>query len=333
MSKENSVNWLLVGTGDIAKKRVAPALNETENSRIAGLCDPDQTRFREIAKEYGIDEIYTDLDDALKNTKANAVYLATPVFLHAEHTIKALEARKHVLTEKPLGIDASEAQRAAGAAKDSGLKAGCAYYRRFSPRYIHAEEMLKSGVFGKLVLIRMTYFSWFNPEKDDAKYWRVVKSKSGGGPLSDMGSHMFDVMIALVGMPKSVYAKAKTLVQPYEVEDSAVIIMEYDNGPDVIASFNWNSKTWSHEFEIIGTQAKVKWHPYDSGPVIKTVGRDIQKLDLPAADNVHAPLIADFVDAVLNDRAPAVTLTESAKTNILLDAVYESAETGREIIL
>ena len=54
MSKENSVNWLLVGTGDIAKKRVAPALNETENSRIAGLCDPDQTRAREIAKEYGI---------------------------------------------------------------------------------------------------------------------------------------------------------------------------------------------------------------------------------------------------------------------------------------
>ena len=69
------------------------------------------------------------------------------------------------------------------------------------------------------------------------------------------------------------------------------------------------------------------------GAAFENVGRDIQKLDLPVADNVHAPLIADFVDAVLNDREPAVTLTESTKTNVLLDAVYESAETGREIIL
>jgi len=333
MSKEQKVDWLLVGTGDIATKRVAPALATTARSSIVGVCDVVPERAREMAEDVGAGEIYTDIDDALNKTVANAVYLATPIFLHAAGAIKALEADKHVLVEKPLALDVAEAQRCVDAGKGKNLKAGCAYFRRFYPRYAHAKEMLDEGQFGRIVLVRMTYFSWFNPEKDDSKYWRVVKSKSGGGPLSDMGSHMFDVMIGLLGMPKRVYAKVKTLVQPYEVEDSSVMIMEYENGPDVIASFNWNSKTWSHEFEIIGTEAKIKWHPYDSGKVIKTVGRQIDELDLPNAENVHAPLVADFVASILNDTQPAVTLEEAARTNILLDAVYTSAQAGKEIEL
>jgi len=333
MTKSDRVDWLLVGAGNIAEKRVAPALAETRPGGILAVCDLVHDRARKIAGRFGAEEVYTDLDDALDRTKANAVYLATPVFLHVRQAIKALEAGKNVLVEKPLGLTGDDAYKAVDAAGDRRLRAGCAYFRRFYPCYAQAREMLASGRFGRIVLVRMTYFSWCNPPKGDPKYWRVLKSKSGGGPLYDMGSHMFDVFIGLLGMPKKVYAKVKTLVQPYEVEDSAAVLMELDNGAQVIASFNWNSKTWAHEFEIIGTEAKVKWFPYDSGKVVKTVGRDIRELDLPNADNVHAPLVADFVRAVLNDREPAVPFQEAAKTNTLLDAVYKSAETGREIIL
>ncbi|MFH1616668.1 MAG: Gfo/Idh/MocA family oxidoreductase [Planctomycetota bacterium] len=333
MAKKNNVNWLLVGTGDIAEKRVAPALSAARNSGITALCDVSRNRAEEMAKAYGVSEVYTDFDKALAETSANAVYLATPIFLHSAHTIKALEAGKHVLVEKPLALNAKDAEEAVEAAKSKNLKAGCSYFRRFTPRYVHTQKMIDENVFGMIVLVRMTYFSWFNPEKDDPKYWRVVKAKSGGGPLSDMGSHMFDVLIGLLGMPKKVYAKAKTLVQPYEVEDSSVILMEYENGADVVATFNWNSKTWSHEFEIIGTEAKVKWHPYDSGPIVQTIGRNIKQIDAPGAENVHLPLVEDFVDAVLQDRNPIVTLQEAAKTNILLDAVYKSTETKQEIVI
>ena len=333
MAKTKSVDWLLVGTGDISNKRVAPAIASAENSRLVAVCDVVPESATDMAEKFGASEIYTDIDTALAETSANAVYLATPIFLHSDHIIKALNAGKHVLCEKPLALDAAEAQRAVDAAAGSNLKSACAYFRRFYPRYQQLRDMLAADEFGKLVLVRLTYFSWFNPEENDPKYWRVVKSKSGGGPLSDMGSHMFDVMIGLLGMPKKIYAKAKTMVQPYEVEDSSVIIAEYENGPDVIASFNWNSKTWSHEFEVIGTEAKVKWHPYDAGKVIKTVGRDIKELDLPNAENVHCPLVEDFVNAVLDDREPVVSLKEAAKTNILLDAIYKSAETGEQIEL
>ena len=179
----------------------------------------------------------------------------------------------------------------------------------------------------------MTYFSWFCPVEDDPKHWRVVREKSGDGPLSDMGSHMFDMLIGIFGLPKRVYAKCESLVNNWDVEDSASVLMTLAGGAHVTASFNWNSKTWRHEFEIVGTEAKVLWLPCDTGPVVKTVGRDIEELDMPNAENVHLPLVQDFVDAVLEGREPAVTVTEAAKTNVLLNAVYRSAEENREITL
>ncbi len=327
------VDWLLVGTGDIANKRVAPALNTVLNSRLVGVCDVVRERAEALAKSLGAKEIFSDYNEALARTKATAVYLATPVSLHSPQAVKALQAGKHVLVEKPLGVTGQEAIQAVNAAKEQNLVAGCAYFRRCYPRYRQVRGMLDKNEFGKVVLVRMTYFSWFNPDKSDPKYWRVVKSKSGGGPLSDMGSHMFDVLIGLFGLPKNVYAKARTLVQPYEVEDSSVMIMELQNGADVTASFNWNSKTWTHEFEIVGTEAKVKWFPYDGPAITKTVGRDIREIAMPNPENVHTPLIEDFVQAVIANREPVCPLAEAAKTNLLLDAVYQSAETGKEVAL
>jgi predicted dehydrogenase len=190
--------------------------------------------------------------------------------------------------------------------------------------------MIERGEFGRIVLVRMVYFSWFAPEADDPKRWRVLRDRSGGGPISDMGSHMFDVLIGLLGMPVKVYARCANLVHQWEVEDTASIVMELPDGAQVTAVFAWNSKTWRHEFEIVGTEAKVCWHPYDAGQVIKTAGRQVDELALPPAENVHLPLVEDFVRAVLEDRSPVCPLTEAAKTNALLDAVYRSAAAGRE---
>jgi predicted dehydrogenase len=250
-----------------------------------------------------------------------------------EQAIQALEAGKHVIVEKPLGLSAADCERLLHIADRTDTKATCAYFRRFYPAYEHTKQMLDDGTFGQVVSLRMTYFSWFNPAPSDPKYWRVVRSKSGGGPLSDMGTHMFDVLIGLFGLPVSVYAKCENLVHRWEVEDSAAILMTLATGAQVTASFNWNSKTWRHEFEIVGTEAKLDWLPYDSGAITKTVGRETENLTLPPAANVHQPMVEDFVDAILNDRRPLLSLAEAAKTNLLLDAIYQSARENREVAL
>jgi len=329
MPGEKKLRWLLVGAGDIAAKRVAPAL--ALSGEIAAVCDVALGRAEQAAGLFGIQEIYDDLDAALDATSAEAVYLATPVHLHAKQAARVLESGRHVLVEKPLGINAADALRAVEAARSRDLRAGCAYFRRCSPRYLHAKRAIETGELGKIILIRMTYRSWFNPSPDDPKYWRVVPSRSGGGVLADMGSHMFDVLIGLFGMPARVFAKTRTLVQPYEAEDSAAVFMELPGGTPVVGGFLWNSRTWTHEFEIVGTGAAVKWLPYDTGKVIKTAGRETEELDLPGAENVHLPLVEDFARAVRSGRDPIAPLAEALKTNVLLDAVYESSRREKEI--
>jgi predicted dehydrogenase len=319
-----------VGAGDIAIKRVMPAIEAAPCSRLAAVCDTVADRAHAAAAPRGA-RVHTDLAEALRQPDIDAVYLSTPVHLHVPHALAALEAGKHVLVEKPMALSYPEAQALVKAAAQSGRKCGVAYFRRFAPKYAMAREMLARGEFGKVVLVRMTYFSWFNPNREDAKYWRVVPERSGGGPISDMGTHMLDVLIGLFGLPETVFAKAETLVQPYAVEDSSVAILRLPGGAQVLASFHWSSKTWSHEFEIVGTEAKVKWQPYDSDSVLKTVGRETTEVATPNAKNVHAPLVADFVAAVLEDRDPAVTAAEAAKTNAVIDALYRSAREGREV--
>jgi predicted dehydrogenase len=193
--------------------------------------------------------------------------------------------------------------------------------------------MVERGEFGRIVLVRMSYVSWFNPAPGDPKAWRVVPSKSGGGVLADMGSHMFDVLVGLLGLPAKVYAETRNLIQPYEAEDSAVVQMELGDGAPVVAAFGWNSRTWVHEFEIVGTEARLAWCPYDSGKITKTVGRETEELVLEDPANVHQPLVEDFSRAARGGGAPAVPLDEALKTNILLDAVYESSRRKREIRL
>jgi predicted dehydrogenase len=331
MPRNDKLKWLLVGAGDIAGKRVSAALSGS--GELVAVCDLVRERAERAAEPSGAREVYQDLAEALAGTSARAVYLATPVFLHAWQARQALESGRHVLVEKPLGLNAADAAQAVEAARGRDLTAGCAYYRRCSARYAHAKEMIGSGTFGRIVLVRMAYSSWFNPAADDPKYWRVVPSKSGGGVLSDMGSHMFDVLIGLLGMPVMVYAETRTLVQPYAVEDSAAVLMELPGGAPVVASFGWDSRTWSHEFEIVGTEARLKWSPYDSGKAVVTVGRETRELELPDPDNVHRPLVEDFDRAVRAGAAPVVPLAEALKTNILLDAIYESSRQGREIRL
>ena len=327
------LRWLLIGAGDIARKRVAAALAGAVDSEIAAVCDVRAENAQSLASEYGVAEVFSDVDEALEKASADAVYAATPVEFHVPLAVRALESGRHVLVEKPLGVNGDDCARAVAAAEKSDRVAGCSYFRRKFPAYIQAQEMIEKGEFGQVVLVRMVYFSWFAPTPDDPKYWRVIRAKSGGGPISDMGTHMFDVMIGLLGMPSSVYAKCENLVHRWDVEDSASIIMKLPDGAQVTASFNWNSETWRHEFEIVGTKAKIYWHSYDSGEVVKTVGRQIDILDLAPAENVHLPIVEDFVQAVKEGRQPACPLAEAAKTNALVDAIYKSAAENREVML
>lgn len=327
------VQWLLVGAGDIARKRVAAALATTSNSTLVAVCSKEIANAQALARQFGAAKTFDNLTDALADSGANAVYLATPVWLHVPQAVEALEAGKHVLLEKPLGLDASEGKNIIAAAEKNMRFAGCAYYRRLDRRYEYTKKVLAETELGQPVAVRMTYLTWYNPDLKEPKSWRVIKGKSGGGVLMDMGCHMFDVVVGLFGLPVSVYAKCINLVQGWEVEDSASVVMTLKNGALAEARFNWNTKSWQHEFEIVGSEGRITWSPYDTGPVIKVLGDRVEHVEIARIANVHGPLVEDFVQSILTNKMPCCSASEALKTNVLLDSVYESARNGCEVKL
>ena len=327
------VSWLLVGVGAIARKRIALAIQMSTRSRLVAVCGRDFERTSAFAQGFGVERSFCNFSDALQNSNADAVYIATPVDLHVSMAIDALKAGKHVLVEKPLGRTAKECLPLIELARTTNRVSGCAYYRRCSARFRHMRAMLDSDDLGAVLSTRMIYTSWYNPTRDSADQWRVEIARSGGGPLADMGSHMFDIVIGLFGMPCSVFASVERRLQPYDVEDSAAVMVRFDNGALGTANFHWNSHCWKHELELIGSKKSVKWSPFDSGPVVESAGSETRALDLPPANNVHSPLIEDFETAICAECPPISPLAEAVKTNLLLDAIYQSGESRQEVRL
>jgi predicted dehydrogenase len=328
-TKHDELRWLCVGTGDLVRKRSAAALAQAPGGRLVAVCGGID-RARQIGTPLGA-AAFEDMSSALQQSGANAVYIGTPVHRHRDEALRAINAGMHVLVEKPLALSGDEAQQIADAAQKRGVAAACAYYRRLFPRYLLLRDMIRREELGRIVHVRTVNASWFNPAADDVKHWRVEKAQSGGGPLADVGTHMLDLIVGLFGQARSVYALCDTLVQGYDVEDSASLLLTLNNGAHVSAHFGWNTRTWCHEFEVVGSEARVLWRPADTGDLIITRGRDTTNLPCPSHDNVHLPLVQDFNEAVASGRAPACPVDDAVRTNRLLDAVYQSAQQGRPV--
>ena len=331
------INWGLVGAGAISSKRVGSALMEAENSQMLAVCDVVEESANKLAGRFHVPQVFTSLDQLLAAPEINAVYLATPVFLHASQAIKALQAGKHVLVEKPMALSVSEAEAMVKVSRETGLTLATAYYRRFFPTVKRVQELLEDGSIGQVTTIVSVYHTWYDPAEGLPGSWRTMKAKAGGGVLWDMGSHRFDLLTGLFGMPTQVWAACETQVHRYEVEDAATVYLKLGNGAQCASTWQWNSKTWVDHLSIIGTLGKVVLEPVDSPNLTLYIGKDRsqERFDetIPLPDNVHQPMIQNFIDSVLQGIDPLEVGEEGLKINRVLEAIDQSADSGCTIQL
>ncbi len=284
-----SVNWLVVGVGDIAVKRVLPAILSEPRSRLAGIVTRDPAK----GAAYGV-PAWTSLSDALEQASAVAVYVATPVFLHAPQTIACLRAGKHVLCEKPMAMRYEEACSMQRAAVESGRILGIAYYRRTYPKVKRAAHLMAASAIGRPVFAEATCHSWFDTG-DAARAWLADPVKAGGGPLYDIASHRIDLMNYLFGKPVRVTAQMSTLVQKVAVEDNATVLIEYENGVRGMVDVRWHSRVARDEFRIRGTEGEIEMSPLNGPSLVYPGGTE----NIPPHENLHYPLIANFTGAIV----------------------------------
>jgi len=305
------LNWIVIGIGDIATRRVIPAIQSEPRSRLYGLV----TRDPQKAIPYDVPS-WTSLDEALSDPAVQAVYVATPVFLHAPQTIQSLRAGKHVLCEKPLAMNEAEAGSMVRAAQESGRRLGVAYYRRTYPKVQRAKQLLAAGAVGKPVLAELTSHAWFD-EKESSRSWLIDPAKAGGGPLYDIASHRIDVLNFLFGEPLRVSAQLSNAVHHYTVEDNATVMIEYAGGVRGIVDVRWHSKIKRDECRIRGTEGEIELSPLNGPNLVYPGGRE----NLPPHENLHYPMIKNFIDAVL-DSAP---LLAGGASSVWTDWVIERA--------
>lgn len=306
------LNWLVVGIGDITKRRVIPAIQAEPRSKLHGVVSRDPTKGAEHARH-----VWTNLDDALCDAAVNAVYVATPVFLHAPQTIAALAAGKHVLCEKPVAMSYAEARSMVVAACQAERTLGIAYYRRTYPKVQRARQLLRQGVIGTPVLAEISCHDWFNAE-GGFRDWLVDPDRAGGGPLYDIASHRIDLLNFLFGEPGNVTAQLSTVVHHRRVEDSATVLIEYPAGLRGIVDVRWHCRTGRDEFRITGTDGVLDLSPL-SAPDLRYPGGEES---IPTHPNIHYPCIENFVAAVLD----GAELLSSGESAVWTDWVTERAK-------
>jgi predicted dehydrogenase len=311
MSESGQLPWLVIGIGDISSKRVIPAILASARSRLVGIVTRDPAK----AAPFNV-PAWADLGCALEQSGAQAVYVATPVFLHAPQTIAALSAGCHVLCEKPMALNYADARRMQDAAFETGRTLGISYYRRLYPKVLRARELLAAGAIGRPVFAEATSHDWFHPE-DGFRAWLIDPAKAGHGPLRDIGSHRIDLMNYLFGEPRCVSGHLSTLVHHTLVEDNATVLTEHHGGVRSLVDVRWHSRVPRDEFRIRGTEGELDLTPLN-GPELTYPG-GVERIPAPA--NVHFPCIEDFTAAVLDGRDPV----SSGATALFAEWVMDQA--------
>jgi predicted dehydrogenase len=304
------LRWLLIGVGDIAVRRVIPAILQEPRSRLSGIVTRDAAK----AAAYDV-QAFAGLDKALNKGGFDAVYIATPVFLHGPQTMVALQAGLHVLCEKPMAMNFPEAQQMVDAADLHRRVFGVAYYRRAYPKVQEAMELIRTGVIGQPVMAFASCHSQL--PAGPTRRWLLDPAQAGGGPLYDLGSHRIDLLNYFFGAPQKVHACLSNAVHKIDVEDSATVLIQYSNGLQAIVDTRWNSRDPRDEFRIVGTAGELELTPLNGPSLLFPGGRK----DLPPDSNLHYPCVKNFVDAVLEGKP----LHSTGATALWTDWVTEKA--------
>lgn len=332
------IRWGVIACGGIADRRTIPGMMLAPSCELIGVMDTNLEVAEKVAEKYGARFATADYREILANEEIEAVYIASPVFCHKEQAIAAAKAKKHILIEKPIGINFAETEKIIAACKAEGVKLGVGFMMRYSSYHTAMKEIIASGKIGDVVSMRAQFTCWY----PDMNAWRQVKKLSGGGALMDMGIHCIDILQYITGLkPVECIGYAQTQTFSYDVDDSATVMIKMENGAvaTVEANFNIPDGAACCPLEIYGTRGSIMatgtLSQVDAGNVEILVCPEVKGYDAQQDRSTVEPLKLDFslgnmytreleafVDAIINDTEPPVNADNTLITHKIVDLVY-----------
>ncbi len=252
-----TVKWGVIGAGGIADRRTIPeGIKASPRCQLVAVMDADARRARSVAEKYGVRHCLTRVEELLALPEVEAVYIATPNYLHREQTIAAARAGKHVLVEKPFAMTLAEGEAMIAACQKARVKLMAGYLMRFHAHHQCLTRMIQAGDLGQIVFGRAQLTCWY-PEIPGA--WRQDPAQGGGGALMDMGTHCLDLLEMLMGPIRELAANVDTLTFSYRVEDAATVLARFESGAHGVVDVNFDvpDEAAQNTLEVRGTKGAV----------------------------------------------------------------------------
>ena len=326
-----SIGWGVIGCSDIVEKRGAAAIREQTNSELVAFHSRDKERAEAFAARFEAKGAYDDVESLLADGRIDAVYIANEVDRHAELTIAAANAGKHVLVEKPMALNTKQCLAMIDAAKRNGVRLSVAYYARFFHKAQVMKQVMEAGALGEIVRGTIRLMRHFDPSPSDPKYWRVM-ARAGGNILADIGSHRLDLFVYFLGRPRRVCGFVDRLTMTYEGADTETGLVQFENGAHVtvLASANTPASDRSTTMEIFGTRGALLMDPWSESPV-EVLGSDMAPIPIQPYSNSHVPVVDDFVRAIVQGSAPRFSGVDGMWATTVIEGIYDSAATGKAV--
>jgi predicted dehydrogenase len=339
-----TLQYGIVGCGGIGASH-AEAVEAADGATLRAICDLDETAAAEFADEHGIDEQYTSAA-AMIEAGVDAVSICTPSGTHADLTVECAEAGAHVLCEKPLEVRVDRLSWMLDAVERAGVTFGGVYQTRTEPAAQFAKHAVEAGRLGDL-LVGDAEVDWFRPQSYyDSAGWRGTRDLDGG-VLMNQAPHTIDRLQWLVGDVESVAAHCETLDRDMESEDTAALLLRFENGAVGTIRATTAAPAGHSGTTVDGTDGTLRlagdsverYEVADPAGGTKHMHRDTTAPEFDLDDHAfpfgegHEAVVADFVTAVHEGRDPMVPAEEARKAIDINLAAYRSAETGDEVYL
>ena len=344
----------IIGTGSISHFHMGGYRASSDIAEVTAVCDLNLDRARAFAEKYGVPHVYGSYEEMLRDAPIDAVSVTTWNNAHAPATIAALQAGKHVLCEKPLALNAVQAQEMANTAQAAGRLLMVGFVRRFAQNTDALKAVIDAGDLGDLFFSQVSIVRrWGNPGG-----WFSDKKRSGGGALIDMGVHIIDLARYLAGNPHpvSVYAatfshlgmkpdirgvekyKAADYSEHCDVEDAATALIRFDNGMITHVNVTWvENAEDSSLMHFSGSKGGAQLEPVleiyqDPHHYLNTIQPKLQYQGIDMED-IFAKEIRHFVTCVRDGTPCRCPAEDGVWLMKILDAVYEPARTGHEVLI
>lgn len=335
------LRWGVIGAGGIADRRTIPGMMLAENAELIAVMEVNMELAEKSRAKWSCKRAYDNTADLLADPEIDAVYIASPVWLHAQQAMEAADAGKHILIEKPLAMTSAEGERVIAHCEAKGVKIAAGLMMRFGSYVQAMKQAIADGKIGKPVSGYSQFTCWY-PDMPGA--WRQSKKNGGGGAMMDMGVHCIDLMQYVTGSKvKQVAAFQDTLSFHYEVEDSSMVMLRLENGCQCVVQSNFNipdeAAKWRLEFfgdqgRLIGENVlgQIDGGTLDALFCGETGGYDAQQntknvqgttIDVEFG-NMYTRQIVSFGNSILNNLPLEVPASDAVQVQKVMEAAYRS---------